>query len=150
LDEVCVLKTTKMKTISFLLVIAIICVFPAQGQQPFSSVTLGSVQNHEVVSFSIPRETNVKYYRVEASNDSVNYEIIGTVRSTGNSVLAKTYHYELYQTAYKYYRIGMVGMNAGLQYSSIITTQKQGIQVTPPTDPNVFAPGPAIVTNIRK
>jgi hypothetical protein len=112
-----------MKTLLFLSVFTAACIFSAKGQS-FSSVTLENIQNRKIVSFCLPMETNVRYYRVEASNDSITYEIIGTIRSTGNSVLAKRYRYELHEPDYKYYRIGMVGMNAGLQYSQIIRAQK--------------------------
>ncbi len=134
-----------MKTLNFFFAFAVICVFPAQGQQAFTSVALGNAGNHKVVCFSLPRETNIKYYRVEASSDSINYEVVGTIRSTGNSVLAKSYRYELYEPAYKYYRIGMVGMNATLQYSAVIKTQDQQLRAVPTKAQSVIA-GPAIVS----
>ena len=138
-----------MKTFNFFFAFAMICVFPAQGQ-PFSSVALDNVRNSKVINFTLPRERNVRYYRVEASNDNYDYQIIGTVRSTGNSVLTKSYRYKLYEPGYKYYRVAMVGMDASLQYSAVIST----INPTTPGEPAIkgptILPGQPIVTNHKK
>ena len=112
-----------MKTFLFLFVFIMTCIF-TKGQT-FSNVTLGSIQDRPVVSFTLSHETNVRYYRIEASNDSISYDFIGTVRSTGNSVLAKSYQYELPGPVYRYYRVVIVCMNANLQYSAVLTAQKK-------------------------
>jgi len=112
-----------MKKFSILFVLAVIA-SQVYGQHVFNNVALENTHNRNMISFSLPSEANVTYYRVEASNDSKSFEIVGTVRSSGNSVLSKEYRYELYGVNYKYYRIGRVGMNGSLQYSDVVAAPK--------------------------
>jgi len=95
------------------------------AQQSFCSISLEKVRNHSMVNFSVPKEVNVSYYRIEAGRDSTAFEVIGTVRPAGNSVFAHNYHYEVYGPLYKYYRIAVVGMGFQIQYSNVITTRMQ-------------------------
>ena len=95
--------------------------FLVSAQEAFTNVSLNVIHDRGVINFTMPREVNVRHYRVEASNDNVSFEVIGTFASKGNSMLARNYKYELLDRSYKYYRIGMVGMNASLQYSAVLT-----------------------------
>ena len=114
-----------MKTIMLFFAIITGCAIQVSGQAAFTNVSLNMIHDREVVSFTIPHEVNIRQYRVEASNDSLNFDIIGTFPSKGNSVLARNYSYELLDHSYKYYRLGIVGMNASLQYSAVLTPGKE-------------------------
>ena len=133
-----------MKTFTVFYAASLICIFPAHAQ-PFSRVTLDNIQNSETINFTIPREANNLYYRIEASNDSATYEIIGTIRSAGNSVLPKSYHYTLNDKSYKFYRVGIVGMNARLQYSPVIVVLNEALPDAPGNKYQSATTGPAIV-----
>ena len=137
-----------MKTLAIFFLFAVLSFFSPKSQS-FSSVTLGNVKNHEAISFSLPHETNVSYYRVEASADGANYDIIGTVKSTGNSVFSKSYSYELYSSTYKYYRVAAVCMNARMQYSPVVTAQPQAPKVPGINRPEVTS-DPVVASNLNK
>ncbi len=107
----------------------------AHGQQTFSHLSIDKVQRREVINFSVPRETNVRHYRVEASNDNNNYEVIGTVKAAGNSVLARDYHFDLTGFKYKYYRLGIVGVTS-LQYSPVLSLPS-GVQRAPGSEKEI-------------
>jgi hypothetical protein len=127
------LKQIVMKNI--VMIFAMLLAAQAHAQQSFSNAALVNVHSHNAITFSLPCETNVVHYRIEASNDGNEYEILGTLRSAGNSMLATTYHYDLYPSDYKYYRIGMVKMNGSLLYSQVIDalTHKLPLEPTAPT-----------------
>lgn len=120
-----------MKTIIFFL-LAICSAFKGYTQKPaFSRVSLQTLHNRQMLLFSIPQEANVRHYRIEASNDSLNFEVIATVRSKGNSMLATDYSYDLSQYAYAYYRIGKVEMGDKMPYSSIMVVPRKEQQADP-------------------
>lgn len=108
------------------------------GTQAISKVSIEMVQNREVISFTVSREVNVRHYRVEASNDNTNFNVIGTVKAAGNSVLARNYHFGLAGFTYKYYRVGVVGMN-GMQYSEVISTPEKIEQPNPENEKPLHA-----------
>lgn len=97
-------------------------------QAAFSNVSIDNNRNEETISFTIPREVNVKYYRVEASNDNITFEVINRVQPQGNTMFAKTYTYNVTAHNYKYYRIGKVQMNGELPYSAVISAKKEAPQ----------------------
>jgi hypothetical protein len=128
-----------MKQHSILLASAMLLAAHAHAQQAFTRVTMQTSNNRTTISFTLPSEANVYQYRIEGSNDSASYEVLGTVKPSGNSVMAITYSYDLYDLDWKYYRIGKVGMNASQQYSAVITA-KPG--VAPPAIPVHKLPAP--------
>lgn len=109
-----------MNKLSIVFVIAIFLAVQVNGQSIFSNVALVKGHDRNIISFTLAKEINVAHYRVEAGNGSDEFDIIGTVPSTGNSVLVKAYSYDLAGLEYKYYRVGKVGMNGRLEYSSAI------------------------------
>jgi len=133
-----------MKTLNIFFLLATISVSMARGQQVFSSASFGNIHGREMISFTVPREVNVFQYRVEATNDSVGFEIIGTILPTVNSVLAKSYHYEVYQPLYTWYRIGQVGMDSKLYYTPWMAAKKQPEKTKPIPDMENAAREPAI------
>ncbi len=119
-----------MKQIIMIFVLAISTFAQVSGQTAFSNVSLEMVQKSEVIRFTVSREVNVRHYRIEASNDNVNFDIIGTVKAVGSSIPARNYHFDLAGFNYKYYRVGVVGMDA-LEYSSIISISAKTQQPQP-------------------
>jgi len=110
-----------MKTLNIFFAFALCGSIVAHGQQTFSNVSVSNKQDHKMISFTLDKETNIRFFRIEASNDNAKYKIIGTVTASGNSVFAKNYRYDLYDTSYQYYRVASVGMDAKLDYSEVIT-----------------------------
>jgi len=113
-----------MKSTSILFLFVMLSASQAFSQKYFNNVALLNVHGRNIINFSLPKEVNVVYYRVEAANDTAEFDIIGRVASTGNSMLPKSYNYELYATSYKYFRIGMVAMDGSLHYSELINMPK--------------------------
>jgi len=121
-----------MKTLNILLVLIIVSVAQATAQQSFCSISLEKVRNRNLINFSVPKEVNVRQYRVEAGNDSTDFAVIGAVHAEGNSVFSKDYYYEVFGPTYKYYRVAIDGMGAGLKYSKIVSApQKDSEQLAP-------------------
>lgn len=116
-----------MKNITLLLVFVAGITVNAFGQQSFSSASIDIVQGREILSFSLPNETNVRHYRIEASNDERTFEVIGTLPSRGVSMLKTTYKYDLAGHSYKYYRVGIVRMDAGQPYSDVVISKKYSL-----------------------
>lgn len=113
------------------------------GQHSFSNVKFTLSKQNPRISFTLPSEANVTYYRIDAGKDTTNFDIIGTVRSTGNSMLPKTYNYDLYHDGYTYFRVCKIGMDGSIEYSHIVDNktpelkhQQRSIKATP-----IFADG---------
>jgi hypothetical protein len=93
------------------------------SQEAFTKVSLDTKHNSLNISFTLPSEANVTYYRIEAGKDTASFDIISRVHSLGNTVLARTYSCKIYNDGYTYYRVCKVGMNGTLQYSDVINTK---------------------------
>lgn len=132
-----------------LVVLAVISTFFAQGQEAgFCNVALSNVNDRESLSFTVTRETNVRHYRIEASNNNTDFEVIATVPSKGNSMTARTYSYGLAGYNYQYYRVAIVEMGSGMPYSAVVSKDhSQPNEVTPP---RCTTPGNSIVSNSAK
>ena len=137
-----------MKTLSIFLALVIAGISQVYAQQSFCNVSMDKVHDRKLINFIVPKEVNVRQYRVEAGNDSTDFTVIGTVPATGNCVFVKSYHYEVFEPAYKYYRIGLEPMGAGISYSGVITSrqpetehpeQKEHEKVRSCTMPNAVA-----------
>ena len=137
-------KSNYMKTITLILALALNTAFLASGQETLTA-SLNMIQNREIINFTVPHEVNVRHYRVEASNDNANFEVIGTFASQGNSVMPRNYSYELLDPSYKYYRVGVVGMNATLQYSAVLTPHKEMPNSKPAINPEPLTTESSIV-----
>src|ERR1700743_3478481 len=116
-----------MKKFSILCLLIVITLVQARAQGAFSNVSLASRHNINMLCFTLSSEANVLHYRIEASNDNDEFEVIGTLKASGNSVLSKTYSYALSGKEYKYYRIAKVNMNGSLQYSYVISIPKPAL-----------------------
>jgi hypothetical protein len=113
-----------MKTINIIFALVVLAFAQANGQQAFSNIELGKYRGQAAINFTLPSEANVFNFRIEGGNDGRSFEIVGVLPSSGNAVLAKSYHYPLYQPAFKYYRVVMVGQDARMRYSPMVTTEE--------------------------
>lgn len=120
-----------MKKLNIVLAFAMLIASQVSGQRIFNNVALANNGKQGILTFSLPSEANIIHYRIEASNDNINFEVLGTIASKGNSVMEKTYSYKLYNMGYKFYRVGRVGMNGSLQYSHVISLPEQNINTNP-------------------
>ena|GEM_PF-6643297 len=138
-------NTTTAKTFLATVLFTACASATVMAQHCFTSAAI-SAQGPKTISFTVSREVNVFSYRIEAGNDSVSFDVIGTIRPKGNSMLALSYSYPLYETGFKYYRICKVGMDARTECVNL-----QGQQNMPQpgnTAPRQGAgPSTAIATN---
>jgi hypothetical protein len=131
-----------MKAINIIFLFVMCGIPPAYCQQFFSNVALADAHEHKMICFTLPKEVNVMYYRVEAGNDTNDLDIIGRVTSSGNSMLPKSYHYDLFAPEYKYYRIGIAGMDGSLHYSKLISANEGVPDIEP-----IFKPAATSMNN---
>ena len=136
-----------MKTLNIFFLLLVIGLANANGQQVFSNVSLDKYRAHDAISFVVPSEANVFQYRVLAGNDSTRLTIIGVVKPTGNSVLAKSYHFDINELGYAYYRVVEVGMDSKLKYSPVIPAKQPEVKQAPYMDIHNNNTGSAIVTS---
>ncbi len=126
-----------MKSVIFLL--AICSSFVSFGQQQaFKSVSLQQVNDREMIVFSTPNEVNVRHYRIEASNDMSDFQVIATIPSKANSMLPVQHSYDIAAQDYTYYRVAKVSMDNTMPYSEVLTrkqpaTDKTNENILPPT-----------------
>ncbi len=112
-----------MKATLFVL-IALSCTIIGHSQDVnVRSTTIQPEVNGNMISFTTPKEVNVRHYRIEASNDNVHFEVIATIPSKGNNMLPSKYNYDVAAYPYIYYRIGQVDMNGQMPYSSVATNE---------------------------
>lgn len=121
------------KAIFFLYLLSGVCT--AYSQRPvFSTVALGHIHHREMIVFALPRESNTRYYRIEAGNDSLDMQLIATIPSKGNSVLPVQYNFELTGFAYNYYRVGKTGMDGSILWSPVVFKKKAAEMPIVPQD----------------
>ncbi len=123
---------------TILIVIAILVTLAAQAQtEAFNNVALQPAHGRQVLSFTVPHEQNVRHYRIEASNDGSNYEVVATVPSKGNAVSSTDYSYDVTPFTNAYYRVGKVEMNGRMPYSATVnkTTEQHKEQKSQPSQP---------------
>jgi len=107
-----------MKKTNIILAIMMMVASIASAQQVFTNVAMQTVREQTSITFTLPSEANTTNFRIEASNDGTTYTIISVTPSKGNTVLPRTYTHRLYETGYKYYRVGRVTMGGSLSYSN--------------------------------
>ncbi len=92
----------------------------------FNSIALHGQQKRAYISFSTRNEVNVRYYSIEASNDNKEFNIIGRLSATTNSIQPVQHQYDLSGHDYAYYRVGQLNMNGTMSYSEVVN-------ITPPS-----------------
>ena len=93
--------------------------------QTVGKPNLGKVHGTNAISFTVSHEANVRYYDVEAANDTIHFETIGKIKSRGNTVMPRNYCFNLNEATYIYYRVKAVIMNWQYEYSVVINTREQ-------------------------
>ena len=129
-----------MKKTNIILAIMMLVASMASAQQAFTKVSLQAVKGETSITFMLSSEANATNFRIEASNNGTDYKIIGVMPSKGNTVLPRSYNYRVFETGYRYYRVGKVSMNGSLVYSHPLEMNKQE------ATPRVPANGPATQT----
>ena len=122
------------------LLVAIAAILPhtVADAQIFSEVAVYNMQQRNIISFAVDREANVRYYNIEASNDTVNFISVARVKSQGNTVMPREYRRDITGTGYKYYRITGVYMNWQNEHSAIIAVGSE-----PPVNDTQFKNAPS-------
>lgn len=113
------------QAIIFILAICNTLVLSAQPTA-FNNISLQSQQKRAYISFSTRNEVNVRYYSIEASNDNKEFNIIGRLPATTNSMQPVRHQYDLSGFDYTYYRVMQLNMNGTVSYSEVV-------KVTAPT-----------------
>jgi hypothetical protein len=113
-----------MKKQILLIVIAITALAPAcRAQNYFINVELKRSEAFASISFRVPKEMNIKYYVLETSNDSINFEVVSRLKASGNSVTGNQYCIPAPPCEAKYYRIRQLDMNNTSQLSGVIRNE---------------------------
>jgi hypothetical protein len=123
----------KTALITTLLLITFLSV-TTHAQQALGQVSLSAQANANTICFKVNREANIKYYTLEGSNDSVQFDYVNQIPSLGNTVLPRSYKVDKYNDGYTYYRIKQHNMNGECQYSAILQADKT-IEAMPYTLP---------------
>ena len=116
--------------------------------QTFTKAITYKAQQRDMIAFTVSREANVRYYNIEAANDTINFELIAKVKSRGNTVIPREYNYEITGSNYKYYRISGVYMNWQSEHSPIIISG-ENYKNTPQSEHIPATSQIAVVKNIH-
>ncbi len=107
------------RLIIFILAICNTVVLNAQPTA-FNNICLQGQQKRTYISFATRNEVNVRYYSIEASNDNKEFNIIGRLPATTNSMQPVQHEYDLSGHDYTYYRVGQLNMNGAISYSEVV------------------------------
>lgn len=121
------------QAIIFILAICNTLVLSAQPTA-FNNISLQSQQKRAYISFSTPNEVNVRYYSIEASNDNKEFNIIGRLPATTNSMHPVQHKYDLSGHDYAYYRVMQLTMNGTVSYSEVVKTTSSRQDIKPETN----------------
>ena len=119
------------------------------GAQTFTKAITYKLEQRNIIAFTVSKEANVRYYNIEAANDTGSFETIAKVRSLGNTVIPREYRYDITGHDQKYYRITEVLMNWQNEYSAIIPAAATPVN-TPRTEHIPAASQIAIVKNLQQ
>jgi len=107
-------------------------VFTANCQATtFSFISLGKSHQGELMRFCLPMESNTRYFRIEAGEDSLDLQLIATIPSKGNSVLPVLYNFDLAGFNYNYYRVGITKMDGSITWSPVVVKKKAEMPIVP-------------------
>jgi hypothetical protein len=86
-----------------------------------SSFNASAEGNSALLQWTAATQENTDHYDVEYSTDGSDWESIGTVKVSGNPSMAENYNYVQYSpaTGSAYYRIGQIGKDGSISYTSI-------------------------------
>jgi hypothetical protein len=107
----------------FLLVMLLACgSLKAQNSGQISQASAQRLADELHIHFTVSSEANVRQYVIEASTDSIQYEIIGTLPSKGNTVIWRSYEFVGYNLSYPYCRVKQMGFDGTIMESIKIHT----------------------------
>lgn len=120
------------------------------GQELFPAASVTEKPGYNLIQFSVKREVNIFQYRVEVSEDSLEFEVAGTIKPKGNSLVALDYSYALYESGHLYYRISAVHMGgSGIEYSKPFNSRAKLQQTEPAPLPRRLFPSRVIALRKR-
>ncbi|HEY9177778.1 MAG TPA: hypothetical protein VIN07_08815 [Flavipsychrobacter sp.] len=121
------------QVIIFILAICNTLILSAQPTA-FNHISLHGQQKRAYITFSTPNEVNVRYYGIEASNDNKEFNIIGRLPATTNSMHPVQHQYDLSGHDYAYYRVMLLNMNGSVSYSEVVKTAPSRRDIKPETN----------------
>jgi hypothetical protein len=85
----------------------------AQSNKPtaFLVASIDKEAGEHILRFTVAKEANIKYYVIEGTNDSIQYEFVAVVKSRGNSVLPIEYRTAISVNQCTIYSIKQIDMN---------------------------------------
>jgi hypothetical protein len=88
--------------------------------------------NNIVLSWATAAETNNAYFTVERSEDGANWNVIGTVKSNGNSSITQNYSFNTGESNSKvsYFRLRQTDLDGNFKYFSVIPVDNCGQDLT--------------------
>ena len=113
-----------MKKVIFFLYLLFGALTADSQSATFSFISLGRSHQGELMRFCLPMESNTRYFRIEAGDDSLNLQLIATIPSKGNSVLPVQYNFDLAGFNYNYYRVGITKMDGSITWSPVVFKSK--------------------------
>lgn len=108
---------------AILFIIAISTAVTVFGQDVFTHVSIDNQHSQASLNFTTQNEVNVRYYRIEASNDNQSFDIIGRVPANTNSMKAVNHSYNLAGHDYTYYRVAKISMDGSMPRSIAVSIQ---------------------------
>ena len=113
---------------NILLSFSLIAVTQFAGAQAFTQLSIHRNGQADDLAFLLKKECNVRYYLIEASRDSLGFEIISRIDSKGNTIMPRSYCVRSYDTAFRYYRVRRVGMDELIAYSNCSKVQAAQVE----------------------
>ena len=93
-----------MKYLTSLFILLIAFQLNAQNNSSILAQALTQDEAGQHISFKVTSEANIRQYVIEASTDSLHFEVIGTLLSKGNTLVPRVYQFTS-TTNYRYYRV---------------------------------------------
>ena len=93
-----------MKYLTSLFTLFVACQLNAQNNNTIFAQPLTQDEAGQHISFKVTSEANIRQYVIEASADSLNFEVIATLPSKGNTLVPRVYRFTS-TTNYRYYRV---------------------------------------------
>jgi hypothetical protein len=85
---------------------------------------LQKTEDADAIYFSVDREANICNYVVEGANDSINFVVVATLASQGNTVHPRTYLFENTDARYANYLVKQMDYNGSCVGSQYVFSPK--------------------------
>jgi len=93
-----------MRYLTLLFTWLIISRLNAQNNTTIFAQPLTQDEAGQYICFKVASEANIRQYVIEASTDSLHFEVIGTLPSKGNTLVPRVYEFTSINN-YRYYRV---------------------------------------------